>query len=328
MLEINRKFRDLCLDLMQHEEWDLFLATNFTIHHAGHRLWNTVNIKDDLPPDEKAGLEDALRQVYAACDEGIGKLVDAAGDDTIVMALSVHGMGVNQSRSWILSEMLQRVTDGRPPSRGVLRSLREAIPLDWRHAIKSRLPYNVRRRLTRFWQTKDHRWATTRAFALFSDTQGWVRVNLKEREAEGIVKPGVEYDAFCQEISEGLKTFVDADTGEPIIKDISRPHQVYEGEHLAELPDLIVRWSETSACQHRAVRSPTFGVIPWPTPGRNPEGRSGNHRGQGMLIAAGPGIKPGRTENGHILDLAPTILALLNQPVPADMEGKPLRLMH
>jgi bisphosphoglycerate-independent phosphoglycerate mutase (AlkP superfamily) len=47
-----------------------------------------------------------------------------------------------------------------------------------------------------------------------------------------------------------------------------------------------------------------------------------------MLIAAGPGIKPGRTENGHILDLAPTILALLNQPVPAGMEGKPLRLMH
>lgn len=60
--------------------------------------------------------------------------------------------------------------------------------------------------------------------------------------------------------------------------------------------------------------------------GRNPEGRSGNHMPQGMLIAAGMGIKSGNINDGHTLDLAPTILAMLDQPIPSDMEGKVLPL--
>jgi predicted AlkP superfamily phosphohydrolase/phosphomutase len=175
---------------------------------------------------------------------------------------------------------------------------------------------------------KGHDWQKTRAFNLFSDTQGWVRLNVRGREALGIVEPGAEYDQLCQEIAEGLLTFADADTGEPIIKDIFRPHQAFEGERLADLPDIVVRWLETPASKHRAVSSPKFGEIPWPTPGHNPEGRSGNHRAQGMLIAAGPGVKAGTIRNANILDIAPTILSLLGQPIPAEMEGKPLRLVQ
>jgi bisphosphoglycerate-independent phosphoglycerate mutase (AlkP superfamily) len=43
-----------------------------------------------------------------------------------------------------------------------------------------------------------------------------------------------------------------------------------------------------------------------------------------MLIAAGAGVKSGKISNGHILDLAPTILALLDQPIPQEMEGRVL----
>ncbi|HLD94743.1 MAG TPA: hypothetical protein VI703_11135, partial [Anaerolineales bacterium] len=59
-------------------------------------------------------------------------------------------------------------------------------------------------------------------------------------------------------------------------------------------------------------------------PGRNPEGRSGNHFPEGFLIATGKGIKEGAISDAHILDLAPTILNLLGQPVPDLMEGKVL----
>jgi bisphosphoglycerate-independent phosphoglycerate mutase (AlkP superfamily) len=45
---------------------------------------------------------------------------------------------------------------------------------------------------------------------------------------------------------------------------------------------------------------------------------------QGMLIAAGTGIKSGNIDGGHTLDLAPTILTMLDQPVPTEMEGKVL----
>jgi bisphosphoglycerate-independent phosphoglycerate mutase (AlkP superfamily) len=47
-----------------------------------------------------------------------------------------------------------------------------------------------------------------------------------------------------------------------------------------------------------------------------------------MLIAVGPGVKTGTIQEANILDIAPTILSLLGQPVPAEMEGKPLRLVH
>jgi predicted AlkP superfamily phosphohydrolase/phosphomutase len=328
MLEISGKFRQLCLELMQQERWDLFLATLFTGHHAGHRLWSAVNVKDKLTEAERADLDDSVRQVYVSMDEVVGGLVGAVDDDTLVMALSLHGMAANNSRSWIFPEMLQRVLGGAPSSPGVLERLRTRVPVEWRHALKSRLPFEARRGLTRYWRMRAHKWKSTRAFNLFSDTQGWVRINLKGREALGVVEPGEAYEQLCQQISEGLKTFADADTGEPIVKDIFRPHQVLEGPRLAELPDMVVRWVESPASMHRAVRSPKYGEIPWPTPGHNPEGRSGNHRSQGMLIAAGAGIKSGTIKDAHILDLAPTILTLLDQPVPAEMEGKPIKLVR
>ena len=39
------------------------------------------------------------------------------------------------------------------------------------------------------------------------------------------------------------------------------------------------------------------------------------------LIAAGDGIKTGKINNDHTLDLSPTILAMLDQEVPSKMEG-------
>ncbi len=325
MLRINQKFAEMCIALMEKEPWDLFLAYNYTLHHGGHRMWSTVNVKDALSDSEKAEFETMLHEVYISCDQAVGRIVEAAGPDIPVMICSVHGMGFNTTRSWIFPEMLRRVTGQEAASRSRIRKIRELIPVEWRHALKLLLPFWLRRWLTRYWRVNYLNWEHTRAFNLFSDTQGMVRINLKGREALGIVEPDL-YDAFCAEISEGLKTFVDVDTGEPIIKDIVRSHQVFEGERLDKLPDLIVRWSDTPAAMHRAVTSPRFGTIPWPTPGRNPEGRSGNHRAQGMLIMAGKDIKSGTIKQAHILDLAPTILTLLGQPVPPEMEGKPIRL--
>ncbi len=330
LIDVSRKFERLCIELMHKEPWDLFLAYLFTAHHGGHRLWSPINIKDSLTDSEKTDLADSMRQVYIANDRAIGELVQATGEDVMVMVMSMHGMGVNNSRTWIFPEMLRRVMGVEAGSRSsliqIIKSLRDLIPVEWRHQVKSRFPYGVRRWLTRTWRTSGFKWNETHAFNLFSDTQGWVRINLKGREVQGIVEPA-EYDALCQQISEGLKTFVDADTNEPIIKSIFRPHQAFEGERLDDLPDLIVNWVDSPAAMHRAVVSPQFGAIPWPTPGHNPEGRSGNHRWEGFLLLAGKDIKPGAIENAHILDLAPTILSLLEQPIPAEMEGKILPLV-
>lgn len=324
--EINRKFKGLCLELMQSETWDLFLACNYTLHHAGHRLWSTVNVTDALSAAQKTEMQGALRQAYVDCDEMVGGILEAAGADTRILVFSLHGMGVNHSRTHIFPEMLRRITSEHPSSTGLLKRLRELVPQRWRHEVKSRLPFDMRRRLTSYWRMSEYEWESTRAFSLLSDTEAWVRINLKGRELRGIVEQGADYEALCTGISEGVRSFVDADTGEPLVSDVLRPQQVFKGERLADLPDLIVRWVPSPAAGHRAVISPRYGTVAWPTPGQNPEGRSGNHRPQGMLIAAGPDARPDPIEGAHILDLAPTILSLLDQPIPGIMEGRPLHL--
>lgn len=54
------------------------------------------------------------------------------------------------------------------------------------------------------------------------------------------------------------------------------------------------------------------------------EGAPQWHRLHGVLVAAGPGIRPGTVEGATVLDIAPTVLARLGLPVPEDMPGQVL----
>ena len=51
----------------------------------------------------------------------------------------------------------------------------------------------------------------------------------------------------------------------------------------------------------------------------------GGHGSVGYVVAAGAGIPAlGRLSGATLLDIAPTVMSLLGQPVPSDMEGKSL----
>jgi len=76
---------------------------------------------------------------------------------------------------------------------------------------------------------------------------------------------------------------------------------------------------------HEAVVSNRFGRIERATPGRIPNGRSGNHRAQGFLIARGEAIPPGSSLGAaDILDLAPTALHLLGAGRRDALPGTPV----
>jgi arylsulfatase A-like enzyme len=53
----------------------------------------------------------------------------------------------------------------------------------------------------------------------------------------------------------------------------------------------------------------------------------GNHRMEGILLAHGKGIRPGKVAGASLMDLAPTALYLLGHAVPDDMDGKVLESM-
>lgn len=53
-------------------------------------------------------------------------------------------------------------------------------------------------------------------------------------------------------------------------------------------------------------------------------GGSGVHALNGVLLAYGPGIQPGRIKGATIYDVTPTILALMRYPIAQDMDGRVL----
>ena len=326
---------DLAEVLMRREPWDLCMVGFGAPHRGGHKLWDLSGIEGDATPAEEAELSGALRQVYVACDRAVGKLLDAAGSGTTVLVFSLHGMGLNSSRADLLPAMLDRILapggdrSEQPERTSLVRRLLELFPREWRHRVKLLLPSSWQDRLTVFALLGRTDFTAARAFSLIADIQGYVRINLRGRESPGLVAPGDEYERLCAEIAEGLGTFIDADTKQPIVDRVVRSDQLFPpGPRRDRLPDLIVRWADTPAAQHRAIVSARHGEIRWPTPGRNPDGRSGEHRFQGFVLASGTGFpSDSRIDEAHILDLAPTVCSLLGVPTPAGMHGRTLSVV-
>jgi hypothetical protein len=58
-------------------------------------------------------------------------------------------------------------------------------------------------------------------------------------------------------------------------------------------------------------------------PGEDPGVISGDHRVHGILFARGPFIRRGvRVRDANLVDIAPTVLYAIKEPVPRDMDGR------
>jgi len=328
----SKRLGDLGVALMQKEPWDLFLICFAATHRAGHQLWDLSSMAGEAGASQAKALGESLKDIYVACDAAIGRLMTAAGKDVTTLVFSLHGMGANVSRSELLPEMLARVLaersgTKRSGSRGQFtHHLRALLPASLRSWIKNRLPTAIQDRLTMFWRTRGVDWSRTPAFVALCDLDGYIRINLRGREVAGIVEPGPDFEALCAHIGQGLNSFVDADTGRPVVDAIIRIDDLYPDERTSgHLPDLMIRWCPEPAALHRGIVSGRYGAIPWPTPGHDPLGRSGNHRPDGFLLASGARVAHGnRIQAAHILDLAPTVYDLLDLPPPAGLTGHSL----
>ncbi len=325
LLDGIRRSTDLALWLLE-RPWRLAILAFGALHRGGHRLFDRSSTTGPVTEAQGDRFDRALRDLYVACDEGLGRLV-AAAPDAIIVAFSTHGMMANTCRVDLLDEMLARVLEGRGdarPRRGLLRRVGEALPVEWRRAAALHVPARLRNRIMTLWSAGGTRWDRTRAFTLRADLQGYIRVNLAGREQRGIV-PASTLEALCDRIEEGLGTFRDSFTDTRLVAAVDRIDRLYgEGDRRAVLPDLVVRWSERPAAMQGAATSSGLGSIPWPTPGRVPNGRSGNHRGEGFLAVRGSGLPLGAqlAPGADILDLAPTVLHLLGTRTELPLTGR------
>jgi predicted AlkP superfamily phosphohydrolase/phosphomutase len=156
-----------------------------------------------------------------------------------------------------------------------------------------------------------------RAFALPTFSEGYVRINLRGREAQGIVEP-IDYERVCEDVTAMLTAVINARTGERIVKRVVRTRRdPLDSNPKLPDPDLIVLWRNAPA---DVVESATLGRI-----GPLPFNRSGSHVHRGFLLACGRGVPDGQDwPEREALDIAPTILSLMGAPLPRHFDGEPL----
>jgi len=161
------------------------------------------------------------------------------------------------------------------------------------------------------------RWPTMPAFALPSFYDGRIRLNLRGREARGVVDPA-DHEAVCHELETLLRDCTDPRTGRPSVGDIER---LAGDDPLSLGPsgcDLAVVWTGSA----NAMVHPTLGMV-GPVPFR----RTGGHTGRfGMVTIAGTGVRRLTDDLGvaSAFDVAPTLLDLIDARLPADISGRSL----
>src|SRR5262249_2622012 len=110
LIESTRREAALCEALMAREPWDFFLIGMGAAHRGGHKLWDRSGARS-MTSDEATEYDRALRNVYVACDQAIGRIIKAAGPDVTVLCFALHGMGENNSRFDLVPRMLELILD-------------------------------------------------------------------------------------------------------------------------------------------------------------------------------------------------------------------------
>jgi predicted AlkP superfamily phosphohydrolase/phosphomutase len=271
--------------LMTTKPWDFFMHVDMGVDRIHHGFWKYF---DERHPLYEAGnpYENAIHDYYVHLDGQIGERLALLDDDTAVLVVSDHGgqpmMGGICFNEWLKQEGYL-VLEHQPD--GVVPL--EKCEVDW---------------------SKTKAWGSGGYYArLF--------LNVKGREPEGIIDPA-DYEKVRDELAERIAAITDPE-GNNIGSVAFKPQEIYkEVNNIA--PDLIVYFGNLS---WRSVGSLGLNRIHTFENDTGPD--DANHAQQGMYILYDPKRQgQGIGLRRQLMDVAPTILELLDVPVPADMQGR------
>ena len=256
-----------------------------------HTFWRDI---DEQHPAHKQRRQNrpsnAIEELYRRMDDLVGETLDRCkSNDTVLMIISDHGFnsfrcGVDLNRWLEESGYLKLKRDGR--------NKKNLTGIDW---------------------------SETRAFAV---GLAGIFLNIKGREAQGIVDPENEADSLRDEIAAKLANLTDpAKTNQPVIKQVYNAQRVYHGPYKDEAPDLIIGYNKG----YRASWETAIGQVTDRIYHENTKAWSGDHCIDRSLV---PGVlfcnRPIETKEPRLIDIGPTILDMFGVAVPRYMDGRPL----
>lgn len=231
----------------------------------------------------------AIEDLYRRADALVGKTLPYVDNNTILFVLSDHGF----------------------------TSFRRGVNLNsWLHQNGYLFLKNGASESGQYFQGVD--WTRTKAYAL---GLSGLYLNIKGREASGIVEDGAEAEALRAELVAKLSNLQDDELGATAIRQAYATPSLYQGPYLDAAPDLIIGYDDG----YRTSWDAATGTVGLKVIEDNDKAWSGDHCVDPPLV---PGVlfsnRKVDAEDPGIEDLAPTALELFGIDTPEWMEGKPV----
>jgi predicted AlkP superfamily phosphohydrolase/phosphomutase len=163
-------------------------------------------------------------------------------------------------------------------------------------------------------------WSRTRAYCL---GLSGLFLNVRDREAQGIVEPGAEAGALRAELCGKLSGLRDAEKDAIGIAEAFDTRALYAGPYLENAPDVILGYNRG----YRVSWDCATGVVAGPVFEDNTRAWSGDHCIDPRLV---PGVffcnRAVETGAPGLVDIAPTVLSLFGVDPPKHMDGRVLAI--
>ena len=340
MERIDQQWLQASLHLMEKHPAQVLMFTFMSVDTVQHYFWHYMDASHHYhDPVGAKRFGDAILRVYERLDRAVGEMLKKVSTDTSVLVVSDHGGGPTSDRVVYLNRFLAQQgllhylenNDSalKKLARGLIHRsytlLRGALSSAQKRKLANALPKMRKRFETAFTSFTNIDWSRTKAYCsevLASPPSIWI--NRKGIKPFGIVEES-DYESLIKFITERIGELKDPRTNEPVIKRILRREEIFHGPYADQAADLILDWWEAS----HFSSSPSFPeqttepavMIRERKPPEDSEW-GGTHRLHGILIVRGPAFRKNvEIEGARLLDMAPTILHLLGQPVPDDMDG-------
>jgi predicted AlkP superfamily phosphohydrolase/phosphomutase len=296
--------------------WDVMMVLFKLVDNLQHKAWRHL---DPRTRDWNPRRRDLTIDCFTKLDEVLGRLRAFAADhDATLMMMSDHGHGSLDGKAQpnlLLSQW------GYLQLRSSLTRARTRASVIWKRLTRSHngspgsQPGGLNHDLA-------IDWSRTRACVLHAGIYGFLYINLKGRQPEGIVDPS-EFNNLRHEIRERLLAARCRDRNGrqmTIFPEVHTTEELYgcSREDHPWMPDLLLVPADGLAVVKKIRGNQPIRWVPLSR-------LEGTHRLGGIFLAHGPTVEVGKRIEANIADIAPTILAGLGERVPKDMDGKVLR---
>jgi predicted AlkP superfamily phosphohydrolase/phosphomutase len=296
------------LHLLDTTDWRFAALIYVATDRVQHCLAKYVSSDHpDFDTLSREPLAEQVRDVYRLLDDGLGGILERAGDEDLVLFVSDHGFQ-SCTRALHMDRLLEHA--------GFLRfAASKAVfgPMQWGPMrTVARKVYDVLGLHGRVSLPQSVNWQRTVAYTSVRSTGEGVSINLAGREPDGVVDPA-DFEATRDKVMEALDGFVDPATGLEPIRRALRREDVFTGRFAETAPDILLEPSPLYSLTHAKSMVEAADWL------------SGDHRMDGVIAAAGPRVRADAfAEPALLVDMAPTILAALGVPASVKHNGQVL----